>query len=241
MNNQLLLGEGKAVFPLDLRTKLLYTLVISTIMMGGGLVGVNIFLRPILVSVPLLLLIFEKKYHSAFISFILYSLAFVGENFFMSIAGEPWQTLILIYSGLLGRFLPSLIMGYYTVSTTTVSEFIASMQRLHLSPKLVIPLSVMFRFFPTVMEERQAIQQSMKMRGISLFGRRHNPVTLLEYRTVPVMMSVVKIGDELTAAALTRGLEATRYRTNICQVGFRIQDYLLILFSIICFTIYVFN
>lgn len=34
------------------------------------------------------------------------------------------------------------------------------------------------------------------------------------------MISCVKIGDELSAAALTRGLGAPVKRTNICKIGF---------------------
>lgn len=37
---------------------------------------------------------------------------------------------------------------------------------------------------------------------------------MLEYRLVPLMVSVVKIGDELSAAALTRGLGAPVKRTK---------------------------
>ena len=33
---------------------------------------------------------------------------------------------------------------------------------------------------------------------------------MLEYRLVPLMVSVVKIGDELSAAALTRGAWSPR-------------------------------
>ena len=42
------------------------------------------------------------------------------------------------------------------------------------------------------------------------------------------MISMIKIGDELSAAALTRGLGAPAKRTNICSIGFRFYDYILI-------------
>ena len=58
-------------------------------------------------------------------------------------------------------------MGYYLVSTTTVSEFVAAMERMHIPQKIVIPVSVVFRFFPTVKEEYAAIRDAMKMRGIT--------------------------------------------------------------------------
>ena len=62
-------------------------------------------------------------------------------------------------------------MGGYLVSTTTVSEFTAAMLRMRLSEKIIIPLSVMFRFFPTVMDEAASINAAMKMRGIHIGGK----------------------------------------------------------------------
>lgn len=47
---------------------------------------------------------------------------------------------------------------------------------------------------------------------------------MLEYRVVPLMTCSVKIGEELSAAALTRGLGAPVKRTNICRIGFHVQD-----------------
>ena len=51
-----------------------------------------------------------------------------------------------------------------------------------------------------------------------------SPVAMLEYRLVPLMMAVVKIGNELSAAALTRGLGNTGQRTNIYKIGFTVWD-----------------
>ena len=97
----------------------------------------------------------------------------------------------------------------------------------------MIPLSVIFRFFPTISEEYHAIQDAMKMRGIRMGGR--NPFLMVEYRLVPLMVSVVKIGDELSAAALTRGLGAPVRRTNVCRIGFHVQDVVAILLCVLCF------
>ena len=94
---------------------------------------------------------------------------------------------------------------------------------------VVIPVSVVFRFFPAVREEYAAIRDAMKMRGITTL---RSPMKMLEYRIVPLMMSVAKIGEELSAAALTRGLGAPRKRTNICEIGFGPLDVLFAIVSI---------
>ena len=44
-----------------------------------------------------------------------------------------------------------------------------------------------------------------------------------------MMMCSVKIGEELSAAALTRGLGGPVKRTNICKIGLHIQDIVLLL------------
>lgn len=55
----------------------------------------------------------------------------------------------------------------------------------------------------------------------------------LEYTMVPLLMSTATIADELAAASLSRGLDADTKRTSIEDVRLRLQDYLLILFSIV--------
>ena len=56
----------------------------------------------------------------------------------------------------LGRLmLPIFMAGILLMKTTSVSEFMLSFERMHLPNKLIIPLSVMFRFIPTISEEWQ--------------------------------------------------------------------------------------
>ena len=91
----------------------------------------------------------------------------------------------------------------YVVATTRVSEFIAAMERMHVSQKIIIPFAVMFRFFPTIGDENRSIQDAMRLRSI---GWKRGPVAMLEYRLVPLIVSVVRIGDELSAAAVQKQL-----------------------------------
>jgi energy-coupling factor transport system permease protein len=133
------------------------------------------------------------------------------------------------------RLMPGLIMGAYMLSSTTVSEFIAAMHRMHVPQQITIPLSVMFRFFPTVLEEFSSINTAMKMRDIRRGGK--NAGKLIEYRLVPLMVCSVNIGSELSAAALTRGLGTKVRRTNICKIGFHVQDIAVLLLTL---TLYIF-
>ena len=142
-----------------------------------------------------------------------------------------WNFILGAAVGIYTHMLPGFIMGYYLVSTTTVSEFVAAMERMRVSQKVVIPVSVVFRFFPTVKEEYAAIRDAMKMRGITTL---RSPMKMLEYRVVPLMISIAKIGEELSAAALTRGLGAPQKRTNICTIKFGPLDVFFFLLTIPC-------
>ena len=109
------------------------------------------------------------------------------------------------------------------------------MERMHTPQTIVIPVSVVFRFFPTVKEEYAAIRDAMKMRGITTL---RNPMKMLEYRVVPLMISIAKIGEELSAAALSRGLGSPQKRTNICKIGFGPMDAFFFLLALPCWVIF---
>ena len=153
------------------------------------------------------------------------------------LSGLP-KFLVVAICGVYMRVVPGIMMGYITVRTTTVSEFVASMKKLHLPEQIIIPMSVIFRFFPTVVEEYNAIGDAMKMRGIR-FGRGGGGGGGAGRggRLVLVIMCSVKIGEELNAAALTRGLGGPVKRTNICEIGFHVQDVFFLLLCVVAFAI----
>ncbi|MDR2360331.1 MAG: energy-coupling factor transporter transmembrane protein EcfT [Oscillospiraceae bacterium] len=217
--------EKNSALPLDPRTKILLTLTISSVLIAGGHGGIMNIARLCLASIPFVCFLWDRRFCAALIYPATYIILFVGEIALLphmhGILGNLCLSVVAIFS----HMLPGFIMGYFLISSTTVSEFVASMERMHIPQQIIIPVSVMFRFFPTVGEETAAINDAMRMRGI-MFG---NPMKMLEYRLVPMLMCSVKIGEELSAAALTRGLGSPVKRTNICEIGFGIPDIFAVL------------
>ena len=229
--------ESKNSISVDPRTKILLMIIVTTIMTAGSTVGIMYYIRLATLVLPLLLLSIEKKWNTVCRLLITYSILFLLEcKMFPVLSGLGFFILGALI-GIYIRILPGFIMGYYFISTTTVSEFIAAMERMHLSDKIIIPLSVVFRFFPTIKEEYSYIKDAMRMRGINLCG---DPVKMLEYRLVPLMISITKIGEELSASALIRGLDSSGKRTNICKIGFKLLDVLLIIYSSLLFLGFIF-
>ena len=229
--------ESKNSISIDPRTKILLMIIVTTIMTAGSSVGIMYYIRFATLILPLLLLSIDKKWNIVCRLLITYSILFILELKIFPILSGLGFFILGALIGIYIRILPGFIMGYYFISTTTVSEFIAAMERMHLSDKIIIPLSVVFRFFPTIKEEYSYIKDAMRMRGINLCG---DPVKMLEYRLVPLMISITKIGEELSASALIRGLDSSGKRTNICKIGFKLLDVLLIIYSSLLFLGFIF-
>lgn len=135
----------------------------------------------------------------------------------------------------LQMFFPFILYGTLLVKTSRMSDVINVLDRMHCPNALIIPFLVLFRFFPTIRQEISHISNAMKLRGLN-FGPRSlltKPMKTIEYLYVPLLYSMVKSGNELTVASLTRGLGGEKKRTYNYEVRFHIIDFLLIIIFIL--------
>ena len=212
---------------LDPRTKLLLLVFVSVFVLGNAGGDWAAEFRVALNYLPLFLLLAARRWKSFLFGVFFYTFAYVFAMFVMPHCSGILNFLILAMTGIVLRFMPAVFTGMYVVSTTTVSEFVCAMERMHVPQQITIPLSVMFRFFPTVIEEAGSINKAMTMRDIKFGGTK--AFKMIEYRLIPMMTCSVKIGQELSAASLTRGLGGPVKRTNICKIGFGVWDVLTFL------------
>lgn len=208
---------------LDPRTKLLLMAVVAT---AEFLYSHTAFMIAV-AMIPFVLLLTNRQYRTAIIFFLLFSAGLFVQAIQNSVHFPMIVNMIVVLLvGLVLRLFPAFAMGAYIIQSTTASEFVTSLGRMHIGRQITIPLSVLFRFIPTMQEESAAIKDAMRMREVQ-FGTPkfwQNPTALIEYRFIPLMISVVKIGDDLSAAALTRGLDNPVRRTNITRIGFTGYD-----------------
>lgn len=235
MTKEVFLSEKKRTgLQLDPRTKLLLILIISIFVMGGTGGDVMGPFRIVLCIIPAILLVSSKQLAKAVGYVVIFSAFSAIQIYVLPNLTGILNFLVLFTTGFFCRILPSIAIATYAVKTTTVSELISGMERIHMPKGITIPLTVVFRFFPTVFREAEAISDAMKMRGIKLGGKKSSKI--LEYKLIPMITCSVKIGEELSASAITRGLGAPVKRANICQLKFRFADIMLILFC--CFIVF---
>lgn len=212
---------------LDPRTKLFMIFVVSVIVMMTATTPILWIIRIIITFIPIVLLITGKKYASAIRFCILYITALLLTFFFLSEESTGvFKALLTGYCAIIAQFLPAIITAWYVVRTTRIDEFMSAMQKMHMPDGITISLAVVMRFFPTIKEEYSHIKDAMRMRGIMLGGG--NAAKMIEFRMIPLLFSCVNIGDELSAAAITRGLGGKVKRTSVVTLKLGVADYLLI-------------
>ena len=209
---------------LDPRTKMALLALLSVFCLagtGGQHMGL---LRAVLSAVPFVLMLLDRP--TTYGAVLLCLLA--ASNVYLLSGPQGLapvvEVLLLVVTSIATRLIPCLMMGSYTMDTTSVSEFCAAMERMHVPETITIPMCVMFRFFPTIRENATSIQEAMRMRGVG----GANVAKLVEYRLVPLVEVTTRSGDDLAASALVRGLGAPVRRTNIARVGFRWTDALAV-------------
>jgi len=110
----------------------------------------------------------------------------------------------------------------HLVRTTAPAEFTAALRAAHVPRAVTVSGSVMLRFLPTILVEGRAIRDAMRLRGIGgLSGLLRHPIQTIEYFTVPLVASSLRVAEDLSASALLRGLGSSTRPTTMhpCRFG----------------------
>ncbi len=134
------------------------------------------------------------------------------------------------------RMLPTIMAAAFAMNRTKISEWIAALKKCHVPFGLIIPLTVLFRFFPTLFQDFKSIRNAMKYRGIAVSTVELclHPFQTMEYIIVPILMSAENTSLDLSAAALVRGLGNPKAHTSVYEIRLKSQDYVLIGILILC-------
>jgi energy-coupling factor transport system permease protein len=146
------------------------------------------------------------------------------------------QVVLMAFLGLLHKIYPCAFFGGIIIETTKISEFISAMNKLYVPKSLTIPLAIMLRYIPTIREDWHFIKDAMRLRDVSptLSGLLTCPAKTLECVYVPMLMAASKAADELSIAAVTRGIENPLPRTCLTEIRIRVADVIIF----ICFATY---
>ena len=117
------------------------------------------------------------------------------------------------------KMLPCLMIGGLLISTLSLREIIAALRSFRVPQKLIISISVTLRYFPAIKEEIAHIRDAMRLRNISGLEK-------VEATLVPLMISATNTAEELSAAAVTRGIENPAKKTSLIQLKMHLFDWI---------------
>ncbi len=175
---------------LDPRTKIVLCLVVSFIMLESTTSLVVNALQIALAALPLIFLLMLGKHKMAVYYLCAYVFASLVPQLLVPLLPDIINLLFTGMIALMTQILPGMLMAYFLIVSTSVSEFVTAMDRMHVPKSISVPMSVLFRFFPTIVEEYGHVRDAMRMREV---GNLRQPMAMLEYRMVPFMTSIVRV------------------------------------------------
>ena len=210
---------------LDPRTKLLILSITSV----SVFLNKSIVIECFFMAIPALLLLRERKLRTALEYMVLFVVLLMIQLFLILKLPITVGGVIYMFDVYIRKLIPCFMLGAFLIYTTKVSTFLAALGRMHLPKGFTIALSITLRYFPTMAEERTYIKDAMTLRGIivSPIGALRHPVKIMEYVYVPMLISASKISDEITQAAITRGIDHVGRRSCMEKVSFSMADTLI--------------
>lgn len=202
---------------LDPRTKFVL-LIIANVLLLLGTNDITMYCYMIFLAI---LLVLSSCFKALLKLGILFLILLVLQRIILPIAPKMFVIAFAIIINYMCKVMTCLIAGILIVKTTSLHDGIVAMRKCHISQKIIIPISVTIRYFPAIIEEIHYLCDAMKLRKVSFSDR-------LECFMVSMMMSATSTIEELSAAAVTRGIENPAPKTSIVNLKFNLLDYLSI-------------
>lgn len=125
--------------------------------------------------------------------------------------------------------------GLLLIYTTTTPQLLLALRKMKLPEPIVLLFFSLFRFLPTMYQEAQPIFHAMKLRGLwqGWWTPLCHPLRTFEYFIVPYLMLALRTADDLSQAALTRGLKINQSKSSLAIMQWqKIDTIVLVIFLV---------
>ena len=213
--------EEKELY-LDPRVEIILLLIANVI----SFIQRSIYVEVVLIA-ALGILVFSSGCHRAALKLILtFILLLILKYNILPTAPGFIRYMFSVFLLYLRKIFPCIMIGTLIVKTTPVKHIICAFKKWGFPQQIIIPLFVTMRYFPAIKEEIMHIRDAMKLRKLS-------GIKKIEYYLVPLMISATNTAEELSAAAVTRGIENPVKKTSIIDIRLRSRDYLCLVIGLI--------
>lgn len=136
--------------------------------------------------------------------------------------------------GMIYKFIVPIMAAYLTFKIPS-GKLIAVFQKSSMPQNILLILVIMIRFIPTISGEIKTIKEAMKVRGLTGSKKKvfFHPLRTVEYVVVPLIFRSIKVGDELAAAAIVRGVENTGKKQSYYETKMSKTDIVILTISLL--------
>lgn len=159
---------------------------------------------------------------------IAFAAVFFLQGYVLPASPKLIATSFSIFANYTRRMFPCLMVGVLIIKCVPLKNLIAGLRKLHFPQKLIVALSVTLRYLPAIGEEARHIRDAMKLSNIQ-------GIQKVEALVVPLIVSATNTAEELSAAAVTRGIENPVPKTSLVRLHMTVWDWIYI-FAAVAFT-----
>ncbi len=190
----------------------------------------------VLAAFAILLLVCQNQYRLGFNWLIIYGCFFITRYLISTYMSASFLNVLLLMLLIALKTLPTLIIAS-GLSKVPSGKLLASLQKLKIPESILLTLTVALRFFPILRTESNIIGENARIRGISLKIPKNwlRLNQMFEFAIIPLLMRTIRLADDLSASAMTRGIDAPGKKTSHYAIAFRPKDSIGLLLGLCMF------
>ena len=213
-----------AVF--DVRTLLFLDILIMVFMLVSGKPEVTLCSFIIAAAVPVI----TGLYGVLLCYTVLFAGLFSYYQLILHVHVPVFQSAVFSVIGIVAfivqPIIPFMLLGTVIKKQKNISEITMALERMRLPRGIILSIAVMFRYFPSIKDDFFIIIDSMKLKGLYTSKRSAmlHPIRTMEFIIVPMLFKSLRTAEELSCAALIKGIENTGKKTSYFDVRLRSVD-----------------
>ena len=213
-----------AVF--DVRTLLFLDIVIMICMLISGKPEVTLSSFIVAAAVPVITGLYGALLCYAILFAVFFSYYQLIFHLKLPVFQSAFFSVIGILAFIVQRIIPFMLLGTVIKKQKNISEITMALERMRLPRGIILSIAVMFRYFPAIKDDFLIIIDAMNLKGLYTSKRSAmlHPIRTMEFIIVPMLFKSLRTAEELSCAALVKGIENTGKKTSYFDSGLRSVD-----------------
>ena len=222
----------------DVRTLLLLDILIMVFMLISGKPEVTLSSFIVAAAVPVITGLCDVLLYYSVLFTVLFSYYQLIFHLKLPVFHSAFFSVIGILAFIIQRIIPFMLLGAVIKKQKNISEITIALERMRIPRGIILSIAVMFRYFPAIKDDFLIIIDSMKLKGLytSKCAAIFHPIRTMEFIIVPMLFKSLRTAEELSCAALIKGIENTGHKTSYFDVRLRAADVVFLFTAITLLT-----